>query len=138
MGKRRGGLCTPGARAPATVSAAQRMSRRYNSKRVASRPSPADWGDDELLTLAEASELLWPDGPIVTATLRTAARDGILGIAQIAGKLFTTKAQLAAMCRCAPLIAKERETGKRHETPRVLSREEARQLIDTGTVARST
>ena len=44
--------------------------------RVAQRPDPAAWGEDELMSLGEAARLHWPDGPIRERTLRTAVRDG--------------------------------------------------------------
>jgi len=91
------------------------MTRHYKSKRVAARPCPASWGDDELLTFSEAAELFWPDGPISTSTLRTAARGGILEIAVIAGKFFTTKRALTLMGRCRPQ-AKPDETNLPRQT----------------------
>ena len=44
--------------------------------RISLRPDPASWGDDELMSLAEAARLFWPDGPLTLASLRTAVRDG--------------------------------------------------------------
>lgn len=94
--------------------------------RIAARPDPSMWAPDELLTLAEAAELLWPDGPIVTSTLRTAARQGKLGIAEIAGKFFTNLHELAVMSRCSPMPAPAPpEAPKEPRKPRILSREEA-------------
>ncbi|MBK3404179.1 hypothetical protein H0176_22235 [Methylorubrum populi] len=58
--------------------------------RVAARPRPEEWADDELLTLPEAAALFWPDGPITTNTLRTAGHQGTLAITRVAGKFFTT------------------------------------------------
>lgn len=49
---------------------------------------------------AEAAELFWPKGPLRAASLRTAARDGQLAIAVIAGKFMTTKRALKEMARC--------------------------------------
>lgn len=69
-------------------------------RRIEKRPSPEQWGDDELLTLAEAAALLWPDGPLTTTSLRTAVRQGRLEVAEIAGKLLTTKAALQRMSIC--------------------------------------
>ena len=65
--------------------------------RIAERPDPTLWGDDELLTLPEAAALFWPNGPLKAASLRTAARDGKLEITVIAGKHLTTKSALKAM-----------------------------------------
>jgi hypothetical protein len=39
-------------------------------RRIAARPDPAHWGDDELLTFAEAAARLWPDGPLTASSLR--------------------------------------------------------------------
>lgn len=66
-------------------------------RRVAARPDPAQWGDDELLTLAEAAALLWPDGPLTASSLRTAYRSGQLEVTLIARKLLVTKAACAKM-----------------------------------------
>lgn len=65
--------------------------------RIADRPSPEDWNDDELLTLPEAAALFWPAGPITTNTLRTAGRDGTLAITKVAGKFFTTPMAIRRM-----------------------------------------
>jgi len=67
--------------------------------RVTARPSPAGWEDEELMTLAEAARLYWPHGPITVTTLRTAVRQGDLGIVVLAGKHFTTPAAIRAMGR---------------------------------------
>jgi hypothetical protein len=66
-------------------------------RRVAARPDPAAWGDDELMTLAEAASLMWPQGPLTASSLRTAYRAGELEVAMIARKLLVTKRALAAM-----------------------------------------
>lgn len=94
--------------------------------RIAARPDPSMWGDEEILTLGEAAALMWPDGPIVTSTLRTAARQGQLGIAVIAGKFFTNKRELTLMTRCSPMLpTAEPELTEMPATPRILSRVEA-------------
>ena len=62
--------------------------------RIAGRPRPDQWRDDELLTLPEAARLFWPDGPLTTTSLRTAARDGTLEIRTVAGRHMTTPAAL--------------------------------------------
>lgn len=68
--------------------------------RILERPHPHLWGDDELLTLPEAAALFWPQGPLATRSLRTAVRAGQLGTVTIAGKMLTTKRQLARMAEC--------------------------------------
>ena len=67
------------------------MPRTAEITRVAARPDPEEWRDDELMTMAEAAALLWPEGPITERTLRTAVRDGRLPISKVAGKFFVTK-----------------------------------------------
>ena len=71
--------------------------------RVKARPRPDMWRDDELMTLAEAAALHWPDGPLTETSLRTAARDGRLPISQIAGKFFVTRVALRSLTVCEPL-----------------------------------
>lgn len=70
--------------------------------RIAERPSPADWHDDELLTLEEAAALMWPDGPLTSTSLRHAVREKILDVAEIAGKILTCRAALRRMSACKP------------------------------------
>ncbi|GAA0027242.1 MULTISPECIES: hypothetical protein [Bradyrhizobium] len=77
-------------------------------RRVAARPDPKDWRDDELLTFSEAASLMWPDGPITSSTLRTAYRQGLLETTMLARKLMTTKRALAAMTEAARRPARER------------------------------
>jgi hypothetical protein len=66
-------------------------------RRIAARPDPKDWGDDELMTFAEAANLLWPLGPLTASSLRTAYRAGALEVVLIARKLLTTKRAISAM-----------------------------------------
>ncbi|WP_027574000.1 hypothetical protein [Bradyrhizobium sp. WSM1743] len=68
--------------------------------RICARPDPATWRDDELMTLAEAAALFWPEGPLTETSLRTAVRDHRLAISRIAGKFFTTKRAIAALEIC--------------------------------------
>lgn len=70
-------------------------------RRVAARPNPCDWSDDELMTLAEAAALMWPAGPLTASSLRTAYRAGELETVLIARKLLVTKAALARMTQAA-------------------------------------
>jgi hypothetical protein len=69
--------------------------------RVVRRPSPDDWSDDELMTLFEAAALFWPEGPLTVTSLRTAVRDEKLAVAEIAGKLLTTKTAIVEMSTCS-------------------------------------
>jgi hypothetical protein len=67
------------------------------SERITKRPDPSQWAPNELLTLQEAAQLFWPDGPITVSTLRTAVRDRQLAVVTIARKLFTCPAAVKAM-----------------------------------------
>jgi hypothetical protein len=80
-------------------------------RRVAARPDPAQWGDDELLTFAEAAALMWPDGPLTASSLRTAYRAGALEVTVIARKLLTTKRALKEMAEAARRPARAAERG---------------------------
>ncbi len=75
-------------------------------RRVAARPDPAQWADDELMTFAEAAALLWPQGPLTASSLRTAYRAGQLEVTVIARKLLVTKRALNAMKEAATKRAK--------------------------------
>jgi hypothetical protein len=90
------------ARAPCqpVVDAQFGSGRRETRKRVERRPDPAQWSEDELLALHEAVALLWPHGPVTVSSLRTAIASGELAHARIAGRLYTTRAALAAMAAC--------------------------------------
>jgi hypothetical protein len=66
-------------------------------RRVAARPDPQAWGEDELLSFVEAAALLWPQGPLTASSLRTAYRAGELEVTMIARKLLTTRRALAEM-----------------------------------------
>jgi len=70
-------------------------------RRVAARPEPAQWHDDELMTFVEAAALLWPTGPLTASSLRTAYRAGQLQVTVIARKLLVTKAAIRAMTAAA-------------------------------------
>lgn len=68
------------------------------SDRTKGRPMLEQWGAHELMTLGEAAAVAFPDGLLTEKTLRTAVRDGALGVVVIAGKHFTTRSALEAMC----------------------------------------
>lgn len=80
-------------------------------RRIAARPRPDQWGGDELLTLAEAAALLWPDGPLTASSLRTAYRAGQLETTMIARKILTTKDSLRRMTEAARRPAKASDDG---------------------------
>src|SRR4051794_17097337 len=79
--------------------------------RVADRPAPDQWGEDELLTLPEAAALFWPRGPITTSTLRNAVRNRKLRVVEIAGKFFTSRTAVEEMCRGGTVPAEATESG---------------------------
>jgi hypothetical protein len=78
----------------------QSSGRRKVPARVAERPHPELWAQHELLTFAEAAALFWPDGLLTVSTLRTAAKNGQLAVADVAGRLFTSPAALHQMAAC--------------------------------------
>ena len=78
-------------------------------RRVAARPDPEDWADDELLTFVEAAALLWPQGPLTASSLRTAYRSGQLEVTLIARKLLVTKESLKTMQRASRRPAQRRD-----------------------------
>ncbi|MBI5131506.1 MAG: hypothetical protein HZA66_18875 [Rhodopseudomonas palustris] len=80
--------------------AEQPVTSRTRRFRVDQRPSPDT--DLEMLSLDQAAAIFWPNGPLTVASLRTAVRDGILDVAEIAGKVLTNRAALARMCVCRP------------------------------------
>jgi hypothetical protein len=74
-----------------------KMPRRDPLARARNRPRPEEWRDDELMTLAEAAAVFWPDGPLTVRSLRTEIAKGSLTAEQIAGKVFVTPAALKEM-----------------------------------------
>lgn len=70
--------------------------------RVRLRPTPADWADDDQMTLREAVAVFWPIGPLTIASLRTEIANGRLTPGVVAGKQFITPAQIRALFRPAP------------------------------------
>lgn len=110
--------------------------------RIAKRPSPDDWANDELMTLPEAAKLFWPepDGPLTTTSLRTAVRDRQLEVAIIAGKFLTTKAAVLKMSNCKLLDADMEdvpELEQRGRTPRSVAELRQRIAGTRGVVQRS-
>jgi hypothetical protein len=77
------------------------------------------WAHDELMNLAEAARLMWPDGPLTERSLRTAIREGRLPISVVAGKFFVTKQALGALSACRPWApSAETSVGPASETMR--------------------
>lgn len=73
--------------------------------RVAARPDPASWADDELMTLGEAAALFWPDGFFTERQLRLAVKNGRIPISQVNGKFFVTRNALRSLSVCTPVVA---------------------------------
>ena len=100
-------------------------------ERVRRRPTPEDWSDDELMTLAEASALFWPDGPLTTTSLRTAVRDQVLEVAEIAGKLLTNKRAIGRMSECRPRRENEPVSpGQQNSVPRSVAEVRAKRALE--------
>ena len=68
------------------------MRKRNTDKlaRAKARPDPAQWGEDEVMTLVEAAAVFFPEGPLTLSSLRRAAAAGTLEIAKVVGKDLTT------------------------------------------------
>jgi hypothetical protein len=79
------------------------MNEKRRCRRVAERPDPQMWDWDELLTLPEAAELLFPNGPLTVSSLRGEVRTGRLLISVVANKHFTTRRQMRRLSDCERL-----------------------------------
>src|SRR5260370_39104191 len=83
------------------------MPKRNTDKlaRAKTRPDPAEWGEDEVMTLVEAAAVFFPEGPLTLSSLRREAAAGTLEIAKVAGKDLTTPRSLRQLgkpsCRAA-------------------------------------
>jgi hypothetical protein len=73
------------------------MAPRPSLERLKLKPAPGDWGDDELVSLAEAAALYFPYGPMTANALRIAFRRGELAATEMCGKLYTTPRHVRAM-----------------------------------------
>ncbi len=107
---------------PSRKDSPARRDPRRGRRRAELRRDPTNLGDTELISFREAVEIFWPNGPLSVSSLRTAERDGLLAVAFIAGRLYTTKAALREMTRCDL-------TSRRPEKRRSLAREFADELI---------
>ncbi|MCK1298476.1 hypothetical protein IVB33_08215 [Bradyrhizobium sp. 24] len=74
--------------------------------RVAERPDPKLWGEDELMNLDEAARLHWPTGFITTRMLRRAVADGRLSISILSGRHLVTRRAIAALSTCERVRAR--------------------------------
>jgi hypothetical protein len=85
----------------------QHMRKRNTDKlaRAKARPDPAQWGEDEVMTLFEAAAVFFPQGPLTLSSLRRAAAAGTLEIAKVVGKDLTTPRAIRKLvkpsCRAA-------------------------------------
>jgi hypothetical protein len=69
--------------------------------RVAQRSDAGLWSPTEMMSLAEAAALFFPDGyPLSLNSLRTAVRDNQLAVVVIGNKFLTNKASIIAMTEC--------------------------------------
>jgi hypothetical protein len=66
-------------------------------RRVVVRPDPTTWSDTELMSLAEAAALLFPEGLLTTSSLRSAYRAGQLEVIFVARKCLVNKVLVAKM-----------------------------------------
>ena len=73
--------------------------------RAKTRPSPAQWADDEVMTLVEAAAVFFPHGPLTLSSLRSAAPPERLKSRKVAGKDLTTPRAIRKLvkpsCRAA-------------------------------------
>src|SRR5712672_1295713 len=84
------------------------MPRRHVDKlsRAKARPDPAQWSEDEVMTLIEAVEGFFPQGPLTVSSLRTAVDAGTLESAKVAGKNLTTPRAIRKLVKPSCLAAK--------------------------------
>ena len=98
--------------------------------RIQARPSPEQWGEDDLLSLPEAASLFWPEGPLSVSSLRVAVRDGVLPVTVVAGRILTTKRAVLSMSVCRPIAGRNAEPvvadeTSFHDAPHVAAADEA-------------
>jgi hypothetical protein len=74
--------------------------------RAKARSDPAQWGEDEVMTLVEAAVVFFPHGPLTLSSLRGAAAAGTLEIAKVAGKDLTTPRAIRKLVKPSCLAAK--------------------------------
>ena len=86
--------------------------------RVKARPTPDQWGEDEVMTLIEASAVFFPQGPLTLSSLRRAAAAGILEIAKVAGKDLTTPRAIRKLVKpsCQAAKPSRRDSGSEMTT----------------------
>ena len=82
------------------------MAPRPALARLDERPLSSDWHPDELITFAEAAALHFPKGPLTASTLHLAYRRGELKAKRIAGKHFTTIADIRLMLQTDTILGR--------------------------------
>ena len=75
--------------------------------RCHARPAPNDWDDDEPMTLVEAVEVFFADGPLTVSSLRSEIANGRLATAKVAGRYYVTPANLKALFEPRILLCPE-------------------------------
>ena len=103
---------------------------------IASIPPPEKITPDTPLRLAVAAALAFPDGSMTASGLRREAERGRLVIERVAGKDYTTLANIERMRELCRVEAKERDSGsaKRSTTERAgspMPRSGSSKTIDT-------
>jgi hypothetical protein len=88
-----------------------RTRRERGLARVRRRPDPADWDDEDPLTLDEAVAVFFPDGPLTVSSLRTEIRKGNLRAAKVAGRFFVTPAALRSLFDLRAWVGGRKEPG---------------------------
>lgn len=73
------------------------MTERNPLARVAERPQPRDWGNDEIVTLKEIIAVFYPNGPLAISSLRSEIRRGGLPNVKVRSKYLLTPAQLRGL-----------------------------------------
>ena len=73
------------------------MAPRPALQRVDARPNPAAWQEDELVTLVEAAQLFFPNGPLTASGLRSAIARHELSSVSINQRVYTTPAAIRSM-----------------------------------------
>lgn len=76
------------------------MSRVDALRRVRARPSPDDWGDEEVMTLIEFEAVFRERWPLTVAGLRNAINKGRLTASLVSGSYWITPAAVKAMFEC--------------------------------------
>lgn len=69
-------------------------------QRTDARPSPADWDDDDPMTLVEAVEVFGRRYPAKVSTLRSEIHRGRLTASYVGGAYWVTPASLKALFQC--------------------------------------